>query len=276
MPITWSIRTSLACIAAVTAFWAGGNSHDLSAQAPQKTSTVAQLIAKVLAARSTSGFRIRAKLTRMSGASSVKVTRQLLTRGRRDGDATSVAYQVIWPADAAGRAVVVKDAGDHRSTGFIYDGHSAVPLTKAALAAPLFDSDLLIEDVLEGFWYWPSRAIAGNEVIDKRPCERIEFRPGPETQTTYTKAVACVSVELAVVLRLDLYGSAGAPLKQITTDRLVRRDDHWLAGSVTVVPRDHEHRTTLEGSEYEGNLQIPESEFSVAAIANFGKTPGRL
>jgi hypothetical protein len=84
-----------------------------------------------------------------------------------------------------------------------------------------------------------------------------------------------VSVELAVVLRLDFYGADGARLKQITTDRLVRRDDHWLVGSVTVAPADHEHRTTLEGSEYEGKLQIPASEFTLEAITNYGKTPGR-
>jgi len=259
-------------IAAICAGAAGA----MCLAAPQtKAPTADQLIAKVLDARETSGFRIRAKLVRTGPTADAKVTRQLLIRGRHDGAGTTVSYQVIWPKDAAGRAVVVKDNGDHHPTGFVYDGKTTSPLSKPALGAPLFDSDLRVEDVLENFWYWPTHALANEEVLDKRRCKWMEFRPEPTTPTAYSKVRVCVAQDLAVPLRIDLFGADGALAKQVTSDRLVRRDNHWLVGSVTVTPADHRTQTMLEGSQYEEDLQIPESEFTVDAIVNFGKTLGR-
>ena len=263
------------CAAVAASLMLGGVWGGIAAQSTAKNPTADQLIARVLEARHTSGFRSRAKLTRTSTGSDVRISRQLLIRGREDGHATMVSYQVIWPKEITGHAVVITDAGDHHPTGFVYDGHAAAPLTKPTLISPLFDSDLRVEDVLEGFWYWPSPHLEGDEAIDKRHCVWIDFRPGPDTATAYTKVRACVAPDLALPLRIELFGADGALVKHVTADRIVRHDSRWMVATVTVTPADGLHQTVLEGSRYEDDLQIPASEFTVDAIANFSRTLGR-
>src|ERR1019366_8829426 len=103
----------------------------------------------------------------------------------------------------------------------------------------------------------------------------IDFRPGPDTATAYTKVRACVAPDLALPLRIELFGADGALVKHVTADRIVRHDSRWMVATVTVTPADGLHQTVLEGSRYEDDLQIPASEFTVEAIANFSRTLGR-
>ena len=113
-----------------------------------ETETAAgQLVAKVIDAPQSSSFSARATLTRTETGSGVKQVRQLVIKGRRDGEQSTMLYQQVWPGETPGPALVVEDAGDHPPQGFLYQSGTVTRLTVPMLDDQAFDSDLSIEDL---------------------------------------------------------------------------------------------------------------------------------
>ena len=111
-----------------------------------------QLVAKVVDAPQSTSFSARATLTRSETGSGVKQVRQLLIKGRRVGEQSTMLYQQVWPDEIQGPALVVEDAGDRPPQGFLYQSGSVARLTVPMLDDPVFDSDLSIEDLTQSFW----------------------------------------------------------------------------------------------------------------------------
>ena len=105
-------------------------------------------------------------------------TLQLQIKERRTKAATDLAYQVLWPNDHKGEAVIL-----HQSQG-VAKGSIIVPrqpvrsITGSQMNEGLFDSDLSYQDALENFFAWKKQAIVGSEVDQrsKLPDPRIEAR----------------------------------------------------------------------------------------------------
>jgi hypothetical protein len=247
--------------------------HPAFSQAGATALTADQLVAKVVASRKTSGFRIHAKLIRTtlgasggSDAAKDKDTRQLLIKGRRDGDATKLLYQILWPTQFAGDAIVVEDSGDHHLKGFLYQKEKVTTLTDQLLEGEFFGSDLHVEDMFEAFWYWPSHKSAGEETIDKRHCMIVEMRPAPDAVTGYSMVKAWVSPDILLAMKVQFYGRDGKLLKTVTTERVVKQGSRWVAATLKIIPTGGRTQTVLEGTKAERDLQIPASDFTVDAI----------
>ncbi|HUK30524.1 MAG TPA: outer membrane lipoprotein-sorting protein [Candidatus Acidoferrum sp.] len=233
-----------------------------------------QVINKVIDARTTSGSRVHARLMRTSGgpdAAKGKDTRQLLIKTTRDGEKTKTLYQILWPAEYLGDSILIEDSGDHHPKGFLYQKKVATPLTSQMLEAPFFGSDLLIEDVIEDFWYWPSRRLAGEEVVDKRQCIIIELRPGPDSATQYSMVKVWVAPEISLPLKVQFFARDGKLVKTVTTDRVVKEGKVWLAATMKIQPAGSKSQTVLEGTKSERDLQLPSGDFTLDAIKDFAK-----
>jgi hypothetical protein len=236
--------------------------------------TADQVINKVIEARSTSGSRIHARLMRTSGgpdAAKGKDTRQLLIKTTRDGEKTKTLYQVLWPTEYLGDSILIEDSGDHHPKGFLYQKKVATPLTNQMLEAPFFGSDLRIEDVIEEFWYWPSRKLAGEEIIDKRVCVIVDLRPGPDSETQYSMVKVWVAPEISLPLKVEFFGRDGKLVKTVTTDRVVKEGKVWLAATMKIQPAGSKSQTVLEGTKSERDLQLPSGDFTLDAIKDFAK-----
>jgi hypothetical protein len=236
--------------------------------------TADQVINRVIDARTTSGSRVHARLMRTSGGPDVekgKDTRQLLIKTTRDGEKTKTLYQVLWPREFAGDSILIEDSGDHHPKGFLYQKKIATPLTNQMLEAPFFGSDLRIEDVIENFWYWPSRRLAGEDTIDKRACTIVELRPGPDSETQYSMVKVWVATDIALPMKVQFFARDGRLLKTVTTDRVVKEGKVWLAATMKIQPAGSKSQTVLEGTKSERDLQLPSADFTLDAIKDFAK-----
>jgi hypothetical protein len=231
----------------------------------QSSPTAERLVQTMLDARKTSGFRVRAKLTRTNGG--VEVSRNLLITGRRDGERTTVVYRVTGPPNATGHALLLQDAGDHQPSGARIDRSKIAPLTVAMLGEPFFDSDLRIEDVFESFWYWQSPRIVGEQTVGNRRCAILELLPPPNASTRYARVTAWIAIDLALPLRIELVDRDEARVTRLMAGRIVKRDGRWTAARLLVEPGDGRSRTVLEGSRFERDLVLPAADFTVNAIA---------
>jgi len=225
--------------------------------------TADQLIAQVLEARQTTGFRVRARL--VCGRSTVDGdVQQLLIKGRRDGAVTKTLYQVLWPASTAGRALVIEKSAGHKVTGFLFEPPDKVtPLTPAVMSQPLFGSDLTIEDVAEEFWHWPAPKIVGEETMAGRLCQIVEARPPTNAASSYAVIRVWVAADIALPVRLEKLDREGRLVKTFRVERLLQQEDGtWAAAQAIVEPAQSPNRTVLQGSRAERGVEIPVEDFT--------------
>ena len=226
--------------------------------------TAEQLISKVVEAQKTSGFRVRARLVRTTaGAKKPEVT-QLLIKGRREGQASWILYQALWPDAVKGQALVVRKAPGEDVSGFLFaPPETHTPLSPALLRQPLFGSDLTAEDAAEVYWYWPSQKLAGEEVLDGRGCVILESRPRDGAATAYSLVRSWIAPDLALPLRIEKYGKDGKVLKRFTLEKLRKQPDgRWIAAVLVVVPAGGHSQTTLEGVKSDRDLDVPAADFT--------------
>lgn len=230
--------------------------------------TAEQLVAKVVDARKTSGFRIRAKLIRTTPGSEIRDARQLLIKGRRDGEATKVLYQILWPTSVMGQTLVIEQSAQHKTTGFLFEPPDKVtPLTPQLMAQPFFGSDLAIEDLAEDFWHWPQQKLVGDETVGGHPCKIIEARPPTGVPSGVALVKTWIAPEIALPLRVEKFDHNGRLLKRITADKIIKQSgNRWTATTLIVEPAGSPSRTVLEGSRSDRDLDIPAEDFTLEKI----------
>ena len=239
-----------------------------AASASRDSAGADELITRVVAARQTIGYRVRAQLVRTTAGSEQRDVKQLLIKGRRRGDDSKVLYQVLWPAPVAGQTVVIeKTAGqDARAWMFTPPDHVA-SLNPHGSGEAFFGSDLTIEDLAEEFWHWPTQEIVGEDSFAQRRCKILVSRPPAGAPTSYALVRTWVAPDIALPLFIEEFGKDGALIKHITAERITqRRDDSWTAARVVIEPADRRTRTVLEGSRADRDIEIPDADFTVERI----------
>ena len=118
---------------------------------------------------------IRTKLEVRSGDGTKRVL-QLQIKQRRTKTSTDLVYQVLWPNEHKGEAVILHQ-GQGASKGSIIVPQQPVRAIKSSqMSEGLFDSDLSYQDAVENFFAWKKQALVGAEMINRRelPDSRIE------------------------------------------------------------------------------------------------------
>jgi hypothetical protein len=230
--------------------------------------TADQLIAKVVDARKTSGFRVRAKLIVTTAGSNKRDSKQILVKGRREGEATKVLYVALWPDKVKGHALVIEKSADHKTTGFLMEPPDKVtPLTPEMMKEAFLGSDLTIEDLSEDFWRWPSQKIVGEEIVDRKPCKIVESRPAPELVTSYSLVKTWISPETALPMRIHKFGKDGQPVKRLNVEKAIKQEgNRWTPATITVEPEAGGRRTMFDGSNSQRDIDVPAEDFTPEKI----------
>lgn len=230
--------------------------------------TAAQLIAKFEAAQKTTGFKTRARLVRTVPGAKGEEVLQVVIKGRREGEATKMLYQVLWPAASQGRAVVVQTAADGTVSGFLFDTQGRqTPLTPRLMSQQVFGTDVTVEDVAEAFWRWPYQKIVGEEAVSGRKCKIVESRPGPDTATSYSRVKTWIAPDIALPMVVEKYGRDGTLLRRFYTAKVVKQGEgSWGASVLVVDSTGGRGRTVLEGTSSERDVEIPAEAFTPEAL----------
>jgi hypothetical protein len=226
------------------------------------------LIAQVIAARQTTGFRVRARLVcTTSGAERRDVT-QLLIKGRRDGETSKVLYQILWPKRSIGETLVIERTAGRKARCWLFTPPDQVTLvTPERLGRPFFGSDLTIEDLAEEFWHWPAQKIVGEETLVEHRCQVLDSRPATGTVTSYALVRSWIAPDIALPLRIDKFAPDGRLVKRLTAENLTRlKNNVWTAATVLVESGDGRTRTALEGKHADRDIEIPDGDFTVEGI----------
>ena len=231
-----------------------------SAAESEPTAISATELAARLAAKQQDGTsHIRVKMEVADGA---KGALQLQIKSRASRAGTDLVYQVLFPKERKGEAVLLRKSGG-RISGTLFTPPDAVrPLTVAQLDEPLFGSDLSYEDVIDNFFAWDQQAIVGTEVIDRVTCQILESKPGKSERSSYASVRTWVDTRRLVPLRVEKYSAPGRLARRIDTTRVVNDDKGRAIPANLTIRGSRGSVTELDGSRIKHGVTFSDVEFT--------------
>ena len=193
---------------------------------------------------------------------------QLQIKQRRTKSAIDMVYQVLWPKERMGEAILLHKEAGQAGTGSLFLPPDTIhTLASSQMTGPLFGSDLSYDDVLENFFAWEHQAIVGTEVVNRVACQIVESRPGKRDSSPYHSVRSWVDTARLVPLRVEKYNTTGRLLRRIETTRVSTDDDHHhIPANLTVQGSRADSVTKLEGSRLKSNVTYDENEFTPAGL----------
>ncbi|OYW77803.1 MAG: hypothetical protein B7Z37_02650 [Verrucomicrobia bacterium 12-59-8] len=205
---------------------------------------------------------------KMEVQGTTKDTLQLQIKQRRTSSTTEVVYQVLWPKERAGEAVLLRKTGDQPATGAIFIPPNTVrTLDSSQMKEALLGSDLSYGDVVENFFLWKQQAIIGTEVVNRVSCDILESKPGKGQSSNYASVRTWMDRRRDVPLRVEKFNSSGRLVRRIETTRVVTNDNKQaVPANLTVYSLAQGSVTELNGASVKHDVNFSDREFTFAGF----------
>jgi hypothetical protein len=222
-----------------------------------------ELAARMSAKQQSGSSLIRLKMDGTPGPMQVQI------KSRATKGSSEIVYQVLWPKERKGEAVLLRRGG--RGSGVIEFTPPDKTRNVEGLSGALLGSDLSYEDVLENYFAWDQQAIVGSEVVDRVNCQILESKPG-KGRSSYSKVKSWIDPRRLVPMRIEKYGADGKVVRRIETTR-VAADDKGRAVPANLTVRGPRGVTELDGSRIKHDVSFSDREFSPEGFALISNSP---
>lgn len=233
------------------------------------------LAARLSASRQDGAAFVRLRLEMKPAGGGAKTTLQLQVKERRTKSATELVYQVLWPKERKGEAVLLR-----KTTGRAPGGSYFTPpdrlraLDASQMKEPLFGSDLSYEDLTDDFFAWENQATVGTEVVNRVSCQILESKPGKGDHSSYAKVRSWVDTRRMVPLRVEKYSASGNLARRIESTRVATDDKHrHVPASLSIRGPREDSVTELDGSSIRHDVIFAERDFTAEGMKDL--TPPR-
>jgi Outer membrane lipoprotein-sorting protein len=221
-------------------------------------------LAATLSARQDGTSYVRLRLEVKQPSDTTKIALQIQIKQRRTNGANDLVYQVLWPKERKGEAVLLHKAEGRAPTGSLFIPPDKLrSLDASQMNEALFGSDLSYQDVIENFFAWENQAVTGNEVVNRVNCVILESRPAKGESTPYGSVRSWIDPSRLVPLRVEKYLPSGALTRRIETTRVATDDKgHFIPATLTVHDSRQDSVTVLEGSRIKHDVTYADREFT--------------
>jgi hypothetical protein len=225
-----------------------------------------ELAARMNALREGSAL-IRTKLEVQSADGARRVL-QLQVKERRTKAATDIVYQVLWPNEHKGEAVILHQAGGTPKGSIIIPRQPVRAIKPSQMGEGLFDSDLSYQDAVENFFAWKKQAIVGSEAINNVNCQILESKPDGSSVTVYAKVRSWIDPQRFVPMRIEKYSSSGELVRRVDITRVARDERHNpIAASLTVHGPRKNSVTEFNGARIDQDVNLADGDFTPAGLS---------
>lgn len=202
----------------------------------------------------------RAKME-VKAADGARFTLQLQIKQRRSAGSTELVYQVLWPKERAGEAVLLKQSGGEMSGILFTPPDKTTNLTASKMKEGLFGSSLTYADALENFFTWKSQKTVGGELVNKVNCQILESRSGT------TAVRSWIDTKRMVPMRVEKQLPSGAVARRIDTKQVVNDDaKRNVPSHLTIQDLKTGSSTDLEGSKLKHGVTYDNRNFSAEGL----------
>ena len=225
---------------------------------PASPVSAGQLAAQLSALRQDGSSYVRLRME-IKGAKAE--TLQLQIKQRMTKSSSEALYQVLFPKERKGEAVLLKRSGKAGMSGSSFTPPNNVKQI-SDMGGALFGSDLSYEDIIDNFYGWSQQAIVGTEEVEGVNCQILESKPGKGERSSYGSVKSWIDMRRMVPLRVEKYSESGKVVRRIDTTRVVVESGHAIPANLSVRgPRDSV--TLLDGSRIRHDVNFTDADFSV-------------
>jgi hypothetical protein len=237
------------------------------AQEPASPALSAAELANRIETTNQGSALIRTKLD-VQSPGGVKRVLQLQIKQRRTKTATDLVYQVLWPDEHKGEAVILHQAQGTATGSIIAPQQPVRALKSSQMGEGLFDSDLSYQDAVENFFAWKKQAIVGAEVINGVNCQILESKPDNSSMSTYAKVRSWIDPRRFVPLRVEKYSSSGELIRRIDVTRVARDEKHNpIPANLTVHGPRKNSVTQFNGARIDQDANFIDADFTPAGLS---------
>jgi hypothetical protein len=231
---------------------------------PESSVMSARGLAATLSARQDGTSYVRLRLDVKQPNDTTKIALQLQIKHRRTNGVNDLVYQVLWPKERKGEAVLLHKAQGRAPTGALFIPPDKLrSLDASQMNEALFGSDLSYQDVIENFFAWENQVLTGNEVVNRVNCVILESRPGKGEATPYGSVRSWIDQGRLVPLRVEKYLPSGGLARRIETTRVATDDKgRFIPATLTVRDSREDSVTDLEGSRIKHDVTYADREFT--------------
>jgi hypothetical protein len=224
-------------------------------------------LADRLDASSQGSALIRSKLEIRSLEGAKRVL-QLQIKERRTNTTTDLVYQVLWPDEHKGEAVILHQAQGVAKGSIIVPQQPVRAIKDSQMNEGLFDSDLSYRDAVENFFAWKKQALVGSETINGVNCQILESKPDNSSVSIYAKVRSWIDPRRLVPMRVEKYSSSGELVRRIYITRVARDEKHNpIPASLTVHGPRKNSVTELNGARIDQDVNLTDADFTPAGLS---------
>jgi hypothetical protein len=210
-------------------------------------------------------IRTKLEVRSLEGAKRVL---QLQIKQRRTKTASDLVYQVLWPDEHKGEAVVLHQAHGVEKGSIIVPQQPARAIKASQMNEGLFDSDLSYQDAVENFFAWKKQALVGSETINGVNCQILESKPDSSSVSIYAKVRSWIDPQRFVPMRIEKYSSSGELVRRIDVTRVARDEKHHpIPASLTVHGPRKNSVTEFNGARIDQDVQFTDADFTAAGVS---------
>lgn len=244
----------------------------LSAAAPPMSA--ADLAARLNALQQDGATFIRLKMELQQQPGSTQATLQIQIKQRRTPAATESMYQVLWPKERAGEAVLLRKIAGQPATGTLFIPPDTMrTLSSSQMQESLFGSSLCYGDVVENFFAWEHQIIIGAETLGRTSCLILESKPGKGDRSVYASVRTWVDSSRLVPQRVEKYSASGRLARRIDTTRVVTNNGRHIPANMTVHDPQKGSATDFDGSNIKHAVIYDDATFTPEGLRQL--TPPR-
>jgi hypothetical protein len=208
---------------------------------------------------------IRSKLEVQSNGT--KRVFQLQIKQRRTKGASDVAYQVLWPNEHKGEAVILHQTGNSSKGSIIIPQQPVRPIKASQMSDGIFDSDLSYQDAVENFFAWKKQAVVGTETINNVNCYILESKPDG-SDTIYGKVRSWIDTRRFVPLRIEKYSTSGELVRRIDVTRIAPDDKHHPIPANLLVHGPRKNSVTeFNGAHIDQDVNFTDADFTPTGLS---------
>jgi hypothetical protein len=209
-------------------------------------------------------IRTKLEVRSLEGAKRVL---QLQIKQRRTKTTTDLVYQVLWPDEHKGEAVVLHQAHGAAKGSIIVPQQPVRAIKASQMNEGLFDSDLSYQDAVENFFAWKKQALVGLETINGVNCQILESKPDSSSVSIYAKVRSWIDPQRFVPMRIEKYSSSGELVRRIDVTRVARDEKHHpIPASLTVHGPRKNSVTEFNGARIDQDVQFTDADFTAAGV----------
>jgi hypothetical protein len=186
---------------------------------------------------------------------------QLQIKSRVSNASSDIVYQVLFPKEHKGEAVLLHRSGEKFNGTSFAPPNSVRPIASGQMSQPLFGSELSYEDIIDNPFRWPGQAIVGTEAVDNFQCQILESKPAKGHNSSYSSVKTWVDSRRLVPLRIEKYDSSGKVLRRINITRVLLDGNDSLPADLKVYGPSGTV-TEITGSRIKREVTYPDTEFT--------------